>query len=997
MAVWPRRRRWATAAALLALTGALVWAGAEEIRSSRLQAKLLHWFAAGLTYELRDGPNPDAVHPTQGPYDERLGYTRLPQFLDALTAEGFAVETQAAPSARLSAFMAGGGFPIYREKTQAGFTLLDRSQALMHRRVYPERVFTGFDDVPSLIVDTLLFIENRELLAAPSPKHNPAVEWVRFAGAVAALPLQKVAPVGRAGGGSTLATQIEKYRHSDDGQTNGPADKLRQMISASVRAYVDGEDTRDHRRRIVADYLNTTPLSARSGWGEVQGIGDGLWVWFGTEMSEAVAALSGPPKPDDEAALRRQGEIYRQALALVLAQRRPSYFLIADRDGLERLADAHLPLLAAAGVISPPLRDATLAARLRFRIDPPPQETVNFAADKATHALRARLMAWLGLNSLYQLDRIDLTVSATLDQVAQSRAAAELAKLRDPKNVAAAGLSGEHMTNVAKDDLSKIVYSFTLYERGGDANYLRVQADNYDQPLDVNEGVKLDLGSTAKLRVLAAYLEALGDLHIKMAHLPRPDLRAVAREALDPLTQWGADWLAAAPDQSLAAMLAAAMQRRYSADPRESFFTGGGMHAFVNFDDRFDAANIPVQTAFRHSVNLPFIRIMRDVVQYYMADSGDDFSQLLHNPDHPGREAYLTQFADKDGAQFLTRFYNLYRGLTPDAALEKLAERVRPLPHRLAAIHRAARPHAPLEEFAAFMRRRLPESGLDAAALERLYEQHRPTGGTLNDLAFIARLHPLELWVAAYLQERPAATRAQMLEDGAKARQESYTWLFHAKKAAQNTRIRIILEEEAFDRLHALWKATGYPFNRLVPSLATAIGSSSDRPTALAELMGIIINDGVRRPTVRVDKLRFAVGTPFEVNLGLAPLNESRVLRRETAQALKTALIDVVENGTARRARGIFSDDRGRILPVGGKTGTGDQRFDHYGPGGVLLESRAVARTATFAFFIGDRFYGVLTAFVHGGEAENYRFTSALPVQVLKMLAPAIQPLIAAP
>lgn len=994
MTGWRRRRRLAWAAALLAAAGVGGWAAYAEINSSRLQARALHWFASGMSFQLRDGPNPDAVYPAQGPFNERLGYTRLPQMLDGLTREGFAVETQAAPSRRLAAFMASGGFPIYREKAQAGFTLTDRSGAVMLQRRHPERVFARFEDAPGLLVDTLLFIENRELLAAPSPRHNPAVEWLRFAGAVLAFPLQKIAPMPTAGGGSTLATQIEKYRHSPDGQTNGVGDKLRQMVSASVRAYAEGEDTRQHRRRIVVDYLNTTPLSARSGWGEVHGLGDGLWAWFGTELTEAVAVLNASPAVDDAAALARQGEIYRQALALVLAQRRPSALLNSERESLERLADAHLPLLAQAGVISEQLRDAALAARLRFRADPPTPEPVSFAADKATHALRARLMGWLGVNSLYQLDRLDLTVRSTLDQATQGKAAAELAALSDPKHAAAAGLAGERMMNVDKDDLSKLVYSFTLYERGTDANYLRVQADNYDQPLDINEGVKLDLGSTAKLRTLAAYLEALADLHVKLAHLPRPDLKAVAREALDPLTQWAADWLAAAPDQSLTAMQAAAMQRRYSADPRESFFTGGGMHTFSNFDDRFDAVNVSAQAAFRHSVNLPFIRMMRDVIQYYMADGGDDVGQLLHNADHPGRESYLAQYADKEGALFLSRYYALYRGLGPDGALEKLADRVRPLPHRLAVLHRAARPTASLEQFAGFLRRRLPQAELDDETVAKLYDQHRPAGLSVNDLAWIARVHPLELWLVGFLHERPGATRTEAMEASVKARQEAYTWLFHAKKAAQNTRIRIILEEEAFDRLHELWKATGYPFSRLVPSLATAIGSSSDRPTALAELMGIIINDGVRLPTVRIDKLHFAAGTPFEANLGLAPLSETRVLRRETAATLKAALIDVVENGTARRARGVFTDDQGRALHVGGKTGTGDQRFDRYGPGGVVLESRAVARTATFAFFIGDRFYGVLTAFVHGGEAERYRFTSALPVQVLRALAPTLQPLL---
>jgi hypothetical protein len=82
---------------------------------------------------------------------------------------------------------------------------------------------------------------------------------------------------------------------------------------------------------------------------------------------------------------------------------------------------------------------------------------------------------------------------------------------------------------------------------------------------------------------------------------------------------------------------------------------------------------------------------------------------------------------------------------------------------------------------------------------------------------------------------------------------------------------------------------------------------------------------------------------------------------------------------------------------VGGKTGTGDQRFDVYARGGRLIESRYVNRSATFVFNIGERFYGSMTAYVHGPQSENYDFTSALPVQLLVTLAPSLMPMIEPP
>jgi len=82
---------------------------------------------------------------------------------------------------------------------------------------------------------------------------------------------------------------------------------------------------------------------------------------------------------------------------------------------------------------------------------------------------------------------------------------------------------------------------------------------------------------------------------------------------------------------------------------------------------------------------------------------------------------------------------------------------------------------------------------------------------------------------------------------------------------------------------------------------------------------------------------------------------------------------------------------------VGGKTGTGDHRFDTYAPGRRLIESRVVNRAATFVFHVDDRFFGVVTAWVPGREAARYQFTSALPVKLLGTLLPALGPVLDAP
>ncbi len=59
-----------------------------------------------------------------------------------------------------------------------------------------------------------------------------------------------------------------------------------------------------------------------------------------------------------------------------------------------------------------------------------------------------------------------------------------------------------------------------------------------------------------------------------------------------------------------------------------------------------------------------------------------------------------------------------------------------------------------------------------------------------------------------------------------------------------------------------------------------------------------------------------------------------------------------------------------------------------------MVADRAVNRTATFVFIIGDRLFGTVTAFVPGKKAASYKFSSALAVQILKDLAPTLRPLL---
>lgn len=963
-----------------------------EAETSTFQAHYLARLAKDLRWEVKSGPDGGLHIPQAGPYDARLGYSRLPELLPRLEQQGFQVTAQARISPRMKELVAHGLFVPYWEKSQAGLKIDDGNGQQLYRAIFPTRVYENFEAVPPLVMNSLLFIENRDLLDPDHPKRNPAIEWARLGRAVLDKVIQFFKPGHDVPGGSTLATQNEKYRHSPNGMTLTPQDKLQQVASASVRAYLDGEETLPARKRIAVSYLNSVPLAAVSGFGETNGLADGLWAWYGLDFDEVNRTLKAWSA--GSADLAETARFYKHVLSLMIAQRRPSGYLVADRKALDVLTNSHLRVLAQAGVISPMLRDAALKVPLHFRAAAVPERIEDFAALKAINAVRARLAAQLGLQRLYDLDRLDLSVQSTLDGAVQNKTTAILRQLKDPEYARAAGLYGNRMLGEA--DPGKIIYSFTLSELTQQGAKIRIQADNFDQPFDINKGAKLDLGSTAKLRTLVTYLEIVEALHKKYAALESKALRDEVIDPGDALSRWAIDYLQHSQDKSLAAMLDAALERKYSASPHEQFFTGGGVHVFHNFKHEDDGRVLSVRDATRNSINLVYIRMMRDIVRYYMLHTPGSSARILKDRDDPKRAAYLRLFADKEGKEFINRFYLKYKDKQASEVGAVFFSSPQRSPRRLAAAYRYIYPESTPAQFGKFMAARLPDRpDVDERILRDLYERYAPGKFSLADQGYVAAVHPLELWLVRYLTTHPNAHYKDVIQSSTEERVAVYDWLFKTiHKNAQDIRIRSLLELEAFLEIHRSWKRLGYPFNSLVPSLATAIGSSADRPAALAGLMGIILNNGVRVPTVLIERLHFAAGTPFETVVEHAPVHEEKLLSPELTTAVRGVLTEVVETGTALRLAHAIVKEDGTWIPIGGKTGTGDHRYVTYSAAGVVKESRPVNRSATFVFFIGDRFYGTLTAFVPGADAANYEFTSSLTAQVLKHLLPTLKPLI---
>ena len=258
----------------------------------------------------------------------------------------------------------------------------------------------------------------------------------------------------------------------------------------------------------------------------------------------------------------------------------------------------------------------------------------------------------------------------------------------------------------------------------------------------------------------------------------------------------------------------------------------------------------------------------------------------------------------------MAKFWNKYKGKTP-AEVEHPAVLglVRPMASKLAAanIHRTIAPNATLAQFAEFITKSLPSAkDMDPDRIPKMYEMYDPRNMSLADRGYVAQsVHPLELWLVSYLRTHPKAGWTEVTNASVKERQEVYSWLFKThRKHAQDNRIAGLLEVEAFLKIHAQWKKMGYPFDSLVPSYATTLGASADRPASLAELMGIIVNGGVRKPVERIDSLHFAKDTPYETLVKRAKGGgKEQVLAPEVARAVADAIQGVVSDGTAKRVK----------------------------------------------------------------------------------------------
>src|SRR3981081_2701137 len=116
--------------------------------TSDLGAWLFTRIDRAMSAAVQPGSNDSIRFPKHGPYDERLGYVALPEFISALTGRHSRGERQARWSMGLDRFVDLGAFPTYAEKARAGLRIFDRNGDEVYGTRFPQLAYRDFARIP---------------------------------------------------------------------------------------------------------------------------------------------------------------------------------------------------------------------------------------------------------------------------------------------------------------------------------------------------------------------------------------------------------------------------------------------------------------------------------------------------------------------------------------------------------------------------------------------------------------------------------------------------------------------------------------------------------------------------------------------------------------------------------------------------------------------------------------------------------------------------------
>src|ERR1043166_1395478 len=147
-----------------------------EIRTSFLQSWIFTRTNERISFKLSAGRSPAIVFPRSAPFDDRRGYSKLGAFQSRLENQGYRVTTQTRQSETMMKLLGRGISPPYTEPPETGMDIRGADGLSLFRYAQADFLFKGMDEIPPLLVRTLLFLENRDLDRPASPWQNPVID-----------------------------------------------------------------------------------------------------------------------------------------------------------------------------------------------------------------------------------------------------------------------------------------------------------------------------------------------------------------------------------------------------------------------------------------------------------------------------------------------------------------------------------------------------------------------------------------------------------------------------------------------------------------------------------------------------------------------------------------------------------------------------------------------------------------------------------------------------
>src|SRR5206468_1683962 len=187
-----------------------------------------------------------------------------------------------------------------------------------------------------------------------------------------------------------------------------------------------------------------------------------------------------------------------------------------------------------------------------------------------------------------------------------------------------------------------------------------------------------------------------------------------------------------------------------------------------------------------------------------------DARVVLTNPSAPVRGRLLEEVADEESRRSLHRAYDNYRGLSPETVIRRLLGSSADSPRGLAILYYAWERGRRGEDLGPWLARMgAPVSAAQAARLARAYGNPRLT---VLDHGWLLRRSPLELFAAGQIAADPHLTWEALEERSVEARRAASAWLFQTKnRHAQDVRLSIRIEQDAFARMTPAWQRLGFP------------------------------------------------------------------------------------------------------------------------------------------------------------------------------------------